>query len=82
MKSSKVCVYIDSWSVEHASDDLFEQLKKALAKRLRDKEASIRVQAVIAASRLQNAEEDINDDIIKKTFLQLIQHDPNAYVIA
>ncbi|EMR09106.1 hypothetical protein PNEG_02450 [Pneumocystis murina B123] len=66
--------------MEEIDDDLFQLLKKALEKRLRDKEPSIRVQAVIAASRFQNSEEDVNSDSIKKIFLHLIQHDSNAEV--
>ncbi|KAG5437937.1 hypothetical protein PCANB_000283 [Pneumocystis canis] len=66
--------------IEEIDDDLFQLLKISLEKRLRDKEPSIRIQAVIAASRFQNIEEDVNNDNIKKIFLQLIQHDPNAEV--
>lgn len=68
-------------------DDLFEALKGALLVRAKDRESSVRVQAVVALAKLQGAEGDDGDDIddgdatnITSVLLRVLQYDPSAEV--
>lgn len=77
--------------LESVDDDLFETLKKSLLVRLRDKESSVRVQAVIALAKLQGGEVDGGDDTvgasgstqqqpITSLIVHALRHDPSAEV--
>jgi len=60
------------------SDDLFDELRDALGKRARDREASVRVQAVIALARFQSTEDEAGIRVTK-ALIEILQHDPSAY---
>ncbi|CAO3677491.1 unnamed protein product [Umbelopsis vinacea] len=45
-------------SLGEIDEDLYQKLKRCLFERVRDKEASVRIQAVTALSRLQNADDE------------------------
>lgn len=61
-----------------SSDDLFEELRDGLGKRTRDRESSVRVQAVIALARFQSSDDEAGIRITK-ALIELLQHDPSAY---
>lgn len=51
--------------------------------RIRDKEATVRIQAATALSRLQSADDEVDPKDgrnITGKLLWLLQHDPSAYV--
>ncbi|KAJ2464303.1 chromosome condensation complex Condensin, subunit G, partial [Coemansia sp. RSA 2322] len=60
-------------------EDLYLDLVKKLSERIRDKEASIRVHAAIALSKLQSGEDDDSREVTE-ALLGLLQHDPSAEV--
>ena len=60
-------------------DDLFETLLTMLMERLTDREAGIRVQAVIALARLQT-DEDGTEDHTLRLLLHILRHDSSAEV--
>ncbi|KAJ1963954.1 chromosome condensation complex Condensin, subunit G [Dipsacomyces acuminosporus] len=60
-------------------EDLYFELIKKLAERVRDKEASIRVHAAIALSKLQSGE-DADGGEVTEALLSLLQHDPSSEV--
>ncbi|KAI8324774.1 hypothetical protein GQ54DRAFT_295938 [Martensiomyces pterosporus] len=60
-------------------EDLYFDLIKQLSERIRDKEASIRVHAAIALSKLQSGE-DADGGEVTEALLNLLQHDPSAEV--
>jgi condensin complex subunit 3 len=65
------------------SEDLYQKLKKSLFERVRDKEYSVRIQAVTALSRLQNAddeEDEVDGRTVSEKLIDIMQHDPSAYV--
>ncbi|KFY21474.1 hypothetical protein V493_07376 [Pseudogymnoascus sp. VKM F-4281 (FW-2241)] len=77
-------------SLDSMDDDLFQLLRHGLLKRIRDKEAMVRVQAVLALGRLagNEAEGEINSDdsdeesrvgLLEK-LLGVLQNDPSADV--
>lgn len=76
-------------SLDSIDDDLFQLLRHGLLKRLRDKEAMVRVQAVLGLGRLAgNAEDEqaeVSDDedddagLLEK-LLDVLQNDPSADV--
>ncbi|OBT84466.1 hypothetical protein VE02_06450 [Pseudogymnoascus sp. 03VT05] len=77
-------------SLDSIDDDLFQLLRHGLLKRIRDKEAMVRVQAVLALGRLagNEAEGEINSDdsdeesrvgLLEK-LLGVLQNDPSADV--
>ena len=76
-------------SLDSIDDDLFQLLRHGLLKRIRDKEAMVRVQAVLGLGRLAGNEaegeaEDSDDDdsgagLLDK-LLEVLQNDPNADV--
>ncbi|OLL22915.1 Condensin complex subunit 3 [Neolecta irregularis DAH-3] len=59
-------------------DDLYQALLLGLMKRVRDRETSVRAQAVSALARLQG--EDESGEGIQAVLLELLQHDPSAEV--
>lgn len=69
-------------------EELFDGLQKALIKRVRDRESSVRVQAIIALSRLQvPSDEDLGDESdhenstkVTEILLHVLSHDPSAEV--
>jgi len=73
-------------------EDLYELLRSCLLERIRDKEPSVRVQAVIALSKLQNsatiesdldleASEDDEEEVSPtKALLRIMTHDASAEV--
>ncbi|CAI2182005.1 16196_t:CDS:10 [Funneliformis geosporum] len=65
-------------SIGTVDDDLYEYLKDELSKRLFDKEASVRVNAVVAFSKLLG-DNEIGKDVTEK-LLGLMQNDPSAEV--
>ncbi|CAG8638769.1 14909_t:CDS:10, partial [Funneliformis caledonium] len=65
-------------SIETVDGDLYEYLKDELSKRLFDKEASIRVCAVEAFSKLLG-DKEIEKDVTEK-LLGIMKNDPNAEV--
>ncbi|KAI9489252.1 nuclear condensing complex subunit [Zychaea mexicana] len=63
------------------SEELYQELRTALFERIRDKEPSIRIQAATALSRLQSADDEVDQTdgkTITKKLLWLLQHDPSA----
>lgn len=77
-------------SLETIDDDLFEKLRHGLLKRIRDKEAMVRVQSVMGLGRLAgnqsegctNSDDSDNDEgtgLLEK-LLDVMQNDPSADV--
>lgn len=70
--------------LESIDDDLYDSLKNALLVRLRDKESSVRVQAVIALAKLQVNEEDElgqnGEESVTSLILSALRHDPSTEV--
>jgi condensin complex subunit 3 len=77
-------------SLDSMDDDLFQMLRHGLLKRIRDKEAMVRVQAVLSLGRLAGNEvdggsnsEDSDDDSgtgLLEKLLDVMQNDPSADV--
>jgi condensin complex subunit 3 len=63
----------------NSSDDLFDELRDGLGKRTRDRESSVRVQAVIALARFQSSDDEAGVRVTK-ALIELLQHDPSAYL--
>ena len=64
------------------SDDIYTLLRASLIERINDKESTVRIQAVIALSKLSGTEdpEDLDDgepDVIE-VLMELLQFDPAA----
>lgn len=78
-------------SLDSIDDDYFQLLKTGLLKRVRDKEPTIRIQAVLGLGRLAGNEDDVNQDgvgsddddagsrLLEK-LLEILQNDPSADV--
>lgn len=76
-------------TLDSIDDELFQLVRLALLRRLRDKESSVRVQAVLGLGRLadegeEGAEDDDSDDeeaggVLHK-LREVLQHDPSADV--
>ena len=72
-------------SLESIDDELYHTIRQGLLRRLRDKEASVRVQAVMGLGRLagDDGDDDGNDDnsaaLIEK-LLEIMQNDTSADV--
>ncbi|KAL0931630.1 nuclear condensin complex subunit [Colletotrichum truncatum] len=77
-------------SLDAIDDDLFQKLRQGLLKRIRDKEAMVRAQAVLGLGRLANnldaaahsdddSEEDEATGLLEK-LLEVLQNDPSADV--
>lgn len=77
-------------SLDAIDDDLFQKLRHGLLKRIRDKEAMVRTQAVLGLGRLAgnqgegctNSEDsdDNNDTGLLDKLLEVLQNDPSADV--
>ncbi|KAI9283993.1 nuclear condensing complex subunit [Umbelopsis sp. AD052] len=70
-------------SLGEIDEDLYQKLKKSLFERVRDKEYSVRIQAVTALSRLQNAddeEDEVDGRTVSEKLIDIMQHDPSAEV--
>ncbi|GAA5925051.1 condensin subunit YCG1 [Sporobolomyces koalae] len=70
-------------------DDSFQHLKNALLERVRDKESSVRLQAVVGLSKLQEADEDDEDEgsdddeekkSVSQVLIDIMNHDAAAEV--
>lgn len=77
--------------LESMDDDLYQVLLEALLVRIRDKEVPVRVQAVIALSKLQSGDDDEEEDVtvlqddeddevkgIRAHLLSILRTDPSA----
>jgi condensin complex subunit 3 len=69
--------YALEYEVAYNSDDLFDDLRDGLSKRTRDRESSVRVQAVIALARFQSGDDEAGIKVTK-ALIELLQHDPSA----
>ncbi|KAJ1337279.1 condensin complex subunit 3 [Microdochium nivale] len=77
-------------SLDAIDDDLFQKLRQGLLKRIRDKEAMVRAQAVLGLGRLAGNQvegmansDDSNDDVetgLLEKLLEVLQNDPSADV--
>jgi condensin complex subunit 3 len=87
-RSTQIIAHIVN-TLDSIDDDLFQLVRLALLKRLRDKESSVRVQAVLGLGRLADDGEDDEDEensddedaggVLNK-LLEVMQHDPSAEV--
>ncbi|KAI2601893.1 condensin subunit Cnd3 [Hypoxylon sp. NC1633] len=77
-------------SLDAIDDDLFQKLRYGLLKRIRDKEAMVRSQAVLGLGRLagnqvegmvnsDDSDDDAETDLLEK-LLEVLQNDPSADV--
>ena len=77
-------------SLDAIDDDLFQKLRMGLLKRIRDKEAMVRAQAVLGLGRLagnqvegmvnsDDSDDDIETGLLEK-LLEVLQNDPSADV--
>jgi condensin complex subunit 3 len=73
----KLSTWIKNNKMTNKSDDLYEELRDGLTKRTRDRESSVRVQAVIALARFQSSEDEAGVKVTK-ALIELLQHDPSA----
>lgn len=85
---------IPTCCLSHCSDDLYQMLLNALLLRIRDKEAPVRVHAIVALAKLQSGDEELDDedededdDDYASSSKSILQHlvntarmDPNAEV--
>lgn len=71
------------------SDDSYRHLKGALLERVRDKESTVRMQAVVALSKLQSADDDEESDDdddegeatrVSEVLIDVLTHDSAAFV--
>ncbi|KAI0178261.1 condensin subunit Cnd3 [Pestalotiopsis sp. NC0098] len=78
-------------SLDAIDDDLFQKLRQGLLRRIRDKEAMVRAQAVLGLGRLAgnqveamaNSEDSEDDDAetgLLEKLLEVLQNDPSAEV--
>ncbi|KAK0753024.1 nuclear condensing complex subunit [Schizothecium vesticola] len=78
-------------SLDAIDDELFQKLRSGLLKRVRDKEAMVRVQAVLGLGRLAGNEAEAKDDSedsdhagaavsLLDKLLEVVQNDPSADV--
>ena len=62
---------------------MYAKLRSALMERVRDKEPIVRVQAVIALSKLCNSEDPVEDEDGQPSGAEVLEdilaHDPSAY---
>ena len=77
-------------SLDAIDDDLFQKLRMGLLKRIRDKEAMVRAQAVLGLGRLagnqvegmvnsDDSDDDVETGLLEK-LLEVLQNDPSADV--
>lgn len=62
------------------SEELYQELRRALFDRIKDKEISVRMQAATALARLQDADDEVDEKdgkTITQKLLTLLQHDPS-----
>ncbi|CCG83221.1 Putative uncharacterized protein [Taphrina deformans PYCC 5710] len=84
----RVCqllAYIMTSGLSEIDEELFEAIQDALIKRLRDRETSVRVQAILALARFQVPTEDDEDEDesstkITEVLLHVLSHDPSPEV--
>lgn len=76
------CIALLINGLEAVDEKLFQTLKSFLLSRARDKEAAVRVQAVIALTKLQTADDDDDEDSedIKQALIETLRFDPSAEV--
>ncbi|SCV72496.1 BQ2448_4033 [Microbotryum intermedium] len=70
-------------SLGEIDDDTYQLLKQALLERVRDKESTVRMQAVVALAKLQEADEADDDDEelrVSDVLIDVLTHDPAAEV--
>ncbi|SGY69030.1 BQ5605_C004g02943 [Microbotryum silenes-dioicae] len=71
-------------SLGEIDDDTYQLLKQALLERVRDKESTVRMQAVVALAKLQEADEVDEDDddelSVSDVLIDVLTHDPAAEV--
>jgi condensin complex subunit 3 len=72
-------------SLESIDDELYHTIRQGLLRRIRDKEASVRVQAVLGLGRLagDDGEDDGNDDnstALLEKLIEIMQNDTSADV--
>lgn len=86
-RSTQIIAYLVN-NLDSVDDEIFPHIRLGLLKRLRDKESSVRVQAVYGLGRLAGEATDDNDDdsedetnggILEK-LLDILQNDPSADV--
>ncbi|OCK82138.1 ARM repeat-containing protein, partial [Lepidopterella palustris CBS 459.81] len=87
-RSTQIVAHIVN-TLDSIDDELFQLVRVGLLKRLRDKEAAVRVQAVLGLGRLagegqeDEEDEDSDDDVaggILEKLLDVLQNDPSAEV--
>lgn len=61
---------------------MYEAIRVQLLERVRDKEASVRVQAAIALSKFQASPEDQQEEVdeVTETLIILMRTDPSPYM--
>ena len=76
------CIALLINGLEALDEKLFQTLKSFLLNRARDKESAVRVQAVIALTKLQTGddEEDEDSEEIKQVLIETLRFDPSADV--
>ena len=88
-RSTQLMSHIIS-SLDAIDDDLFQKLRSGLLKRIRDKEAMVRAQAVLGLGRLvgnsveaeqnsDDSDDDMGSGLLDK-LLEVLQNDPSAEV--
>ncbi|KAL9935731.1 hypothetical protein V8E36_005308 [Tilletia maclaganii] len=73
-------------SLSSLDDDLFVAIQEALLRRIQDKEANIRAQAIVGLSKMVGSEEEEGEDEfeggtaqeVQEILLDIVQHDPSA----
>ncbi|SPO20133.1 related to Condensin complex subunit 3 [Ustilago trichophora] len=76
------CIALLINGLEAVDEKLFQTLKSFLLNRAKDKESPVRVQAVIALTKLQTADDDEDEDSqdIKQALIETLRFDPSAEV--
>lgn len=76
------CIALLINGLEAVDEDFFQKLKKFLLDRARDKESAVRVQAVIALTKLQSTEDndDQESEQIRQSLIETLRFDPSAEV--
>ncbi|KOC08205.1 putative nuclear condensin complex subunit 3 [Aspergillus flavus AF70] len=69
-------------SLETIDDDLYHTIRQGLLKRIRDKEPSVRVQAVMGLGRLAGNEDEEDEDsaVLVEKLVDIMQNDTSAEV--
>ncbi|KAJ9476701.1 Condensin complex subunit 3 [Pseudozyma hubeiensis] len=76
------CIALLINGLEALDEKLFQTLKSFMLNRARDKESAVRVQAVIALTKLQTTDDDDDEDSeeIKNVLVETLRFDPSAEV--